>query len=77
MRYYVHQFSDKMNNFEFLGLNLPKNGFCGWNFKNLGRDSESATWRYYVHQFSNNANNFEVFSPNLPRNEFSIEVSKI
>ena len=26
-RYYVHQFSDKKVKFEFLPLNLPKNGF--------------------------------------------------
>ena len=41
LRYYVHQFSDKMDNFEFLGPNLPKNGFWGRNFKNLSLDSES------------------------------------
>ena len=33
LRYYVHQFSDKTDNFEFLGPNLPKNEFWGWNFK--------------------------------------------
>ena len=35
LRYYVHQFSDKTDNFEFLGPNLPKNGIWGRNFKNL------------------------------------------
>ena len=29
----MYQFSDKMENFEFLGPNLPKNGFWGRNFK--------------------------------------------
>ena len=37
----MHQFSDKTNNFDFLGPNLPKNGFWGRNFKNLSLDSES------------------------------------
>ena len=27
MRYHVYQFSDKTDNFEFLGPNVPKNGF--------------------------------------------------
>ena len=31
----MRQFSDKTNNFEFLGPNLPKNGIWGRNFKNL------------------------------------------
>ena len=33
MRYHVYQFSDKMDNFEFLGPNLPKNGFLGSKFQ--------------------------------------------
>ena len=33
LRYHVYQFSDKTNTFEFLGPNLPKNGFWGRNFK--------------------------------------------
>ena len=52
MRYHVYQFLDKTDNFEFLGPNLPKNGFWGRNFKNLSLDSESASLRCYVHQFS-------------------------
>ena len=52
MRYHVCQFSDKTNNFAFLGPSLPKNGFWGRNFKNLSLDSESASLRCYVHQFS-------------------------
>ena len=51
LRYYVHQFSDKTNNFEFLGPNLPKNGFWGRNFKNLSLDSESTPPKYHVCQF--------------------------
>ena len=34
LRYCVH----KTNNFEFLGPNLLKNGFWGWNFKNWSLD---------------------------------------
>ena len=41
-----------MDNFDFLGPNLPKNGFWDQNFKNLSLDSESASLRCYVHQFS-------------------------
>ena len=68
MRYHVHQFLDKMDNFEFLDPNLPKNGFCSRNFKNLSPDSESASLRYYVHQHSDKTNNFEFLGPNLPKN---------
>ena len=52
MRYHVYQFLDKTDNFEFLGPNLPKNGFWDQNFKNLSLDLESASLRCYVHQFS-------------------------
>ena len=31
----MYQFSDKMDNFELLGPNLPKNGFWGRSFKHL------------------------------------------
>ena len=37
----MHQFSDKMDDFEFLGPNLPKNGFWDRNFKNRRLDSKS------------------------------------
>ena len=70
MRYYEYQFSDKTDNFEFLGPNLPKNRFWGQNFKNLSLDSESASLRYYVHQFSDKTDNFEFLGPNLPKNGF-------
>ena len=52
LRHYVHQFSDKTNKFEFLGPNLPKNGFWGRNFKNLILDSESTPPLYHMCQFS-------------------------
>ena len=68
--YYVHQFSDKTDNFEFLGPNLPQNGFWGQNFKNLSLDSESASLRYYVCRFSDKRDNFDFLGPNLPNNEF-------
>ena len=70
LRYYVYQFSDIRDNFEFLDPNLPKNGFWGRNFKNLSLDSESASLRYYVHQFSDKTDNFEFLDPNLPKNGF-------
>ena len=61
LRYYAYQFSDKVDNFEFLGPNLPKNGFWCQNFKSLSLDSESASLRYYAHQFSDKTKNFEFF----------------
>ena len=44
---------------------LPKNGFCGRNFKNLSPDSESALLRYYLWQLSVKMDNFEFFGLNL------------
>ena len=64
------QFSDKTDNFEYLGPNLAKTEFWGQNPKNLSVDSESASLRYYVHQFSDKANNFEFLGPNLAKNGF-------
>ena len=80
----MYQFSDKTDNFEFLGPNLPKNRFWGQNFKNLRLDSESASLRY-VYQFSDKTDNFEFLGPNLPKNRFwgrnfkslSLEISPI
>ena len=59
------QFSNKTDNFDFLGSNLPKNGFWGWNFKNLSLDSEPVPPRYHVSQFSVKMDNFEFFGLNL------------
>ena len=59
-----------MDNFEFLGPNLPKNGFWGRHFKNLSLDLESVSLRYYEHQFSDKTDNFEFLGPNLPKNGF-------
>ena len=56
--------------FEFLGPNLPKNRFWGWNFKNLSPDLESISLRHFVHQFSDKTDNFEFLGPNLLRNGF-------
>ena len=70
MRYHVCQFSDKTDNFGFLGLNLPKNGLWGQHFKNLSLDSESASLRYHVYQFSDKTDNFEFCEPNLPKTGF-------
>ena len=69
LRYHAYQFLDKTDNFEFLGPNLPKNGFWGRNFKNLSPDSESALPRYHVCQFSVKTENFDFFGPNLPEKE--------
>ena len=57
-RYYDYQFSDKIDNSEFLDTNLPKNEFWGQNSKNLGLDSESEPPIYHVCQFSVKMNKF-------------------
>ena len=59
-----------MDNFEFLGPNLPKNIFWGRNFKNLNLDSESISLRSYVHQFLDKTDNFKFLGPYLPKNGF-------
>ena len=58
----MFQFSDKMDNFEFLDPNLPKNEFWGRNFKNLSLDSESAPPKYHMCQFSAKMDNL-IFWP--------------
>ena len=58
-------FSGKTDNFDFFYPNLPKNGFWGWNFKNLSLDSESEPPRYHACQFSVKIENFEFFGLNL------------
>ena len=64
-----------MNNFEFFGPNLSKNGFWGLNFKNLSPDLEFALPRYHVYQFS--TDNFDFFSPNLPKLGFQIQETNV
>ena len=54
----MHQFSDKTDNFEFLGPNLPKNEFWGRNFKNLSLDLGSTRPIYHECQFSVKVDNF-------------------
>ena len=64
----MYQLSDKMDNFDFSGPNLPKNGFWDRNFRNFSLDLESASLRHYVRQFSDKRDNFEFLGPNLPKN---------
>ena len=61
------QFSGKKDNFDFFDPNLPKNGFWGQNFQNLGADSRSVPPRDYVCQFSVffKFSNFQFFGLNL------------
>ena len=46
---------------------MPKNGFWGWNFKNLSADSRSAPPRDHACQFSVKMDNFEFFGINLEK----------
>ena len=64
-RYHLCQLSGKMDNFNLFGPNLPKNRFCGRNFKNLSPDSESPLPRYHLYQFSVKMDSFEFFGQNL------------
>ena len=57
----MHQFSDKTNNVEILGPNLPRIGFWSRNFKNLILDSESTPPLYHVYQFSVKIDNIWFF----------------
>ena len=59
------QFSGKTDNFDFFGLNFPKNEFWGRNFKNLSLDLESAPPIYHACQFSVKMDNFKLFGLNL------------
>ena len=61
----MHQFSDKTDNFEFLGLYLPKNEFWGRNFKNLSLDLESTSPIYHVYQLSVKMDDFYIFGLNF------------
>ena len=61
----MYQFSDKMNSFNYLGPNLPENGFCDRNFKNLIMDSKSTPPLYHVCQFSVKMDNIWFFDLNL------------
>ena len=59
------QFSGKTDKFNFFTPKLPKNGFWGWNFKNLSLDLESLPPRYHVYQFLDELDNSEFFGLNL------------
>ena len=61
----MRQFSDKTDNFDFLGPNFPKNGFWDRNFKNISLDSELTPSKCHVCQFSVKMDNFWFFGLNL------------
>ena len=54
----ILQFSEKTDNFEFLGPNLPKNGIWHRNFQNLSLVSELTSPIYRMWQFSVKMDNF-------------------
>ena len=63
------QKSGKTDSFDFLGPNLPKNGFCGRNFENLsfgfGIGFRIRIFMVYVCQFLGKTDNFEFFYLNF------------
>ena len=61
------QFSSRKENFDYFDLNLPKNGFCGQNFKNLSLDSESVPPIYHMFHFSVRIGNFKIFGINFAK----------
>ena len=73
----MYQFSDKTDNFDFLGPNLFKIEFWDRNFKNLSLDSESASLRHYVHQFSDKTDNFDFLAQICPKMDFGVGISKL
>ena len=73
----MYQFSDKTDNFEFLGPILSINGVWCQNSKYLPMDSENKrSIRHYVQQFSEKQDNFDFLGANFPKNEFWGETSK-
>ena len=70
------QCSGKTDNFEFFGPNLPKNGFCDWNFKNLSLDWESAPPRYHVRQFSGKTDKLTFLAQIYRKMDFWLETQK-
>ena len=65
LRYHQGQFSSKKDIFDFFGVNVPKNGFWGWNSENISLDSESAPPIYSVCQFTVKMDNFKFFGLNM------------
>ena len=61
----MYQFSDKTDTFDFLGPNLPKNGFWGRNFKKLNLDSEPASLRYLGAPIFRQNRQLRLFGPKL------------
>ena len=58
----LDNFQAKRTTLTFLGQNLPKNEFWGWNFKNLSPDPESPLPIYHVSQFSAKTNNLNFLA---------------
>ena len=67
----MRQFSDKTNNFDFFGPNLPKNGFLVGNSK-TNVEIRISILRYHVCQFVGKMDNSDFFGPNLPKNGFMV-----
>ena len=61
----MSQFSDKTDNFDYFGSNLPKNGLWALNFKKLSPDLDSAAPSSLAGQFSFKIDNFEFLALNL------------
>ena len=64
-KYHVCEFSGKIDNIDFFGLNLPKNGFCDPNFKKLSPDLDSAPSSSSPGQFSVKVDSFKFLGLNL------------
>ena len=65
MRYHVYQFSDKTDNFDFLGPNFPNNGFWGRNFESL-----KSRFGISILEILGVPISDKFLGPNLPKNGF-------
>ena len=63
----MYQFPDKMDKFEFLGPNLPKNRFWGQKCQKSKSGFGISILEILAAPITNN---FEILGPNLPKNGF-------
>ena len=75
LRYSVHQFSDKTENFEYLDPNLPKNGFWGLNLKVWIRNQH--LWDTMCTNFQTKQTTFTFWAQICPKMDFGVGISKI
>ena len=79
-RYYVHHFSGKIDNCDFFGPNLPKNGFWGWNFEKISLDAELIKKLLQVTMCANFQAKRTILTSSAqicPKMDFGVGISKL